>query len=186
MLADAGPASELRRIPIPETGRDTSDAGRGSPARHHCLQRALDRRVRGRQHRAEAITPELLDRLLAPLINSAPAPAGRQQAERIYRTQMIYPDSTAHFSRVQVSRDGALWVQAFRGPTTDEVDHWTVVDLHAFRTWRLELPAGSRVLGVDSARVLVGTKDEDDVETQAWWSLPELAGIRPPAACSSR
>lgn len=141
--------------------------------------------LRAPQHRAEEITPELLDRILTPLINSAPTPAGRQQAERIYRTQLIYPDSTAHFSRVQVSRDGALWVQAFRGPTTDEADHWTVVDLHSLRTWRLELPAGSRVLGVDSARVLVGTKDEDDVETQAWWSLPELAGIRPPAVCSS-
>jgi hypothetical protein len=85
---------------------------------------------------------------------------------------------------VQVSRDGALWVQAFRGPTTDEADHWTVVDLHSLRAWRLEVPAGSRVLGVDSARVLVGTKDDDDVETQSWWSLPELAGIQPPAVCA--
>jgi hypothetical protein len=139
--------------------------------------------LRAPHDRAEAITSELRDRLLAPLLNTAATPAARQEAERIYRTQLIYPDSTAHFSRVQVSRDGALWVQAFRGPTTDEADHWTVVDLHSLRVWRLEVPAGSRVLGVDSARVLIGTKDEDDVESQAWWSLPELAGIRPPTVC---
>lgn len=142
--------------------------------------------LRAPQDRADAITPELLDRLLSPLINSAPTAEGRERAERIYRTQLTYPDSTAHFSRVQVSRDGALWVQAFRGPTTDEVDHWTVADLNSLRAWRLEVPAGSRVLGVDSARVLIGTKDEDDVESQAWWSLPELVGIRPPKSCEVR
>lgn len=142
--------------------------------------------LRAPQYRADAITPELLDRLLSPLINSAPTAEAREQAERIYRTQLTYPDSTAHFSRVQVSRDGALWVQAFRGPTTDEVDHWTVADLNSLRAWRLEVPTGSRVLGVDSARVLIGTKDEDDVESQAWWSLPELAGIRPPNGCEVR
>lgn len=140
--------------------------------------------LRAPKNRVDDLTPALRDSLLAPLINAAPTPELREQAERIYRDQLIYPDSTAHFARVQTSRDGALWVQAFRGPTTDGADHWTVVDLHSLRAWRLEVPAGSRVLGVDSARVLVGTKDEDDVEMQAWWSLPELAGIRPPAACS--
>lgn len=134
----------------------------------------------------EAVTAERREAFITGALASFGAPAMRAQLERVYREEITYPDSTPHFARVFTSRDGALWVQRYRGTTTDVPDVWTVVDLHTPRAWRLDVPPGSRLLGVDAARVLIATKDEDDLETQAWWSLPALAGIRPPAACETR
>lgn len=135
---------------------------------------------------AEAITPERREAFIAGTLATFGSAAMRAQFERMYREEITFPDSTPHFARVFTSRDGALWVQRYRGTTTDNPDIWTVVDLNSPRAWRFDVPPGSRLLAVDSARVLIATKDEDDLETQAWWSLPELAGIRPPAACAAR
>jgi hypothetical protein len=142
--------------------------------------------LRAPEDRVEAITPERREAFITGALASFGAPAMRAQLERVYREEITYPDSTPHFARVFTSRDGALWVQRYRGTTTDIPDLWTVVDLATPKAWRLDIPPGSRLLAVDSARVLIATKDEDDLETQAWWALPELAGIRPPASCQLR
>lgn len=142
--------------------------------------------VRAPDDPADAVTPELRERFIRGMLVAYGSEQSRAQVEPLYRNQMTYPDSTPHFSRVFASRDGALWVQRYRGPTTDVPDHWTVVDVRTPEAWRLELPPGSRLLAVDAARALVATKDEDEVETQAWWNFPELAGIRPPNRCEAR
>lgn len=132
---------------------------------------------------ADAVTPELRERFIVGMLAAYGSPQSQAQVEPIYRNQMTYPDSTPHFSRVFGSRDGALWVQRYRGPTTDAPDHWTVIDLATPRAWRLEVPAGSRLLAVDAGRALIATKDADDLESHHWWMLPELSGIEPPQAC---
>jgi hypothetical protein len=132
---------------------------------------------------ADPVTPELRERFIVGMLAAYGSPQSQAQVEPIYRNQMTYPDSTPHFSRVFGSRDGALWVQRYRGPTTDAPDHWTVLDLATPRAWRLEVPAGSRLLAVDAGRALIATKDADELESHHWWILPDLSGIQPPAAC---
>jgi hypothetical protein len=130
-----------------------------------------------------AVTDELKERVITNLIRQMPEGA-RAGYERALREHVPFPDSTPHFSRVLTSRDGTLWVQRYRGDATTVEDHWTVVDAGGGRAWRLTIPIGSRVLAVANGRVFVATKDEDDLETQYWLILPELAGSKPPAGCA--
>ncbi len=132
---------------------------------------------------ADPVTAERREQFIVGMLKAYGSPQSQAQFEPVYRNQLTYPDSTPHFSRVFSSRDGALWVQRYRGPTTDVPDHWTVLDLSTPRAWRLDVPPGSRLLAVDAGRVLIATKDADELESQHWWVLPELSGIQPPAGC---
>jgi hypothetical protein len=129
-----------------------------------------------------AVNSEFKERVITNLLAQMPVGA-RTGYERALREFVPFPDSTPHFSRVLTSRDGTMWVQRYRGDATTVEDHWTVIDAGGGRAWRLTVPIGSRVLAVAPGRVLVATKDADDLETQYWWILPELAGSAPPAGC---
>jgi hypothetical protein len=109
--------------------------------------------------------------------------AFRTAYDKALREHIIFATNVPFFGRVLTSRDGAIWIQDYRGTGTSRPDAWTVVDLSNLRAWRLGVPPRSRLLAVDSARVFIARADEDDVETHHWWVLPELAGITPPAAC---
>lgn len=103
--------------------------------------------------------------------------------ERALREHIPFNENLPRFGRILTARDGSIWVQDHRGPTTNRPDHWTILDAANLRAWRLTVPARSRLLAADSARALIATADADDVETQHWWLLPELAGIQPPERC---
>lgn len=103
--------------------------------------------------------------------------------ERALREHIPFAEQLPHFGRVLTGRDGSIWVQRYRGPSTDVPDHWTILDAANLRAWRLSVPPRSRLLAVDSARAFIATADADDVETQHWWLLPELDGIQPPEGC---
>jgi hypothetical protein len=129
------------------------------------------------------VTAELRERYITNTISQQRPSDFTTRYEKALREHVTFPDSTPHFTRVFGSRDGALWVQRYRGSATDVEDHWTIVDGSRGRAWRLVVPIGSRLLAVDSARVFIATRGEDDVESHHWWSLPELEGIAPPAGC---
>lgn len=107
----------------------------------------------------------------------------RAQLQRAIREHAPFPSTEPHFGRVLTSRDGAIWVQRYRGPGTAREDVWTVVDAGGARAWQVRVPPRSRLLAVDSARAFVATADDDDVETQHWWRFRELADVSLPAAC---
>lgn len=139
--------------------------------------------IRAPDDRAAAVTAEIREEFitasLAAGLGSSPFASA---FEKLFREQQ-FPDSAPHFARTFTSRDGALWVQRYRGPNTDREDAWTVVDAGNARAFRLTLPPGTRLLGVDSGRALVAVKDDDDLETQHWLRLPELDDVALPAAC---
>lgn len=112
-----------------------------------------------------------------------PSDGFRASYGRALREQVPFAPHLPAFGRVLTARDGSIWVQDYRGPTTDRPDQWTILDAANLRAWRLTVPARSRLLAADSARALIATADADDVETQHWWLLPELAGIQPPQPC---
>lgn len=109
----------------------------------------------------------------------------RAQFERALREHVSFPARLPNFGRVLTSADGAIWVQRFRESAQREPDQWTIVDVHGTRAWRLRLPIGSRLLAVRPQGALVTTRDADDIETQAWWVLPQLDGLRPIPKCRS-
>lgn len=139
--------------------------------------------IRAPDDPVDPITPELRERYITNTIRQQRPSDFTTRYEKALREHVTFPDSTPHFTRVFGSRDGALWVQRYRGSATDVEDHWTIVDGNRGRAWRLVVPVGSRLLAVDSARVFIATRDDDDVESHHWWSLPELEGITPPAGC---
>lgn len=139
--------------------------------------------VRAPDDQVDPITAEVRERYITNYIGQQQPSDFTTRYEKALREHVTFPDSTPHFTRVFGGPDGALWVQRYRGSATDVEDHWTIVDASRGRAWRLAVPIGSRLLAVDSARVFIATKDEDDVESHHWWSLPELAGIAPPAGC---
>lgn len=140
-------------------------------------------------------------RVVAPDVKPVPVDAERREAyiegitrqirndafrtayDKALREHITFAPNIPFFGRVLTSRDGAVWIQDYRGTGTSRPDAWTVVDLSNLRAWRLSVPPRSRLLAVDSARAFIASADEDDVETQHWWILPALAGITPPAEC---
>lgn len=138
--------------------------------------------VRASRGGARAVTPELRKRFIAGYTSRYAASRFAEEFERWYREQP-FPESTPHFASILSSRDGALWVQRYRGPTTDVEDAWTIVDAGNARAWRLTLPPRTRLLGVDSGRALIAVRDEDDLETQHWLRLPDLDDVALPPAC---
>jgi len=142
-----------------------------------------------------------IGRVVAPDLKPVPVDAERRKAyiegftrqirndafraayDKALREHITFAPNIPFFGRVLTSRDGAIWIQDYRGTGTSRADAWTVVDLSKLRAWRLSVPPRSRLLAVDSARAFIASADEDDVETHRWWVLPELAGITPPAAC---
>lgn len=139
--------------------------------------------IRAPDNPVDPVTDDVRERHITGTMAQMPPGDFRVRYERALRDHVTFPDSTPHFTRVLASRDGALWVQRYRGTATDVEDHWTIVDAGRGRAWRLVVPVGSRLLAVDSARAFIATKDADDVESHHWWSLPELEGIAPPAGC---
>jgi hypothetical protein len=142
-----------------------------------------------------------IGRVVAPDMKPTPVDAERKEAyiegftrqirndafrsayDEALREHIIFAPNIPFFGRVLTARDGAIWIQDYRGTGTSRPDAWTVVDLGNLRAWRLNVPARSRLLAVDSARAFIATADEDDVETQHWWMLPELAEIAAPPIC---
>lgn len=107
----------------------------------------------------------------------------REQYERALREHVTFAERVPAYGRMLTSDDGAIWVQRYRESVVRERDHWTIIDPQGIRTWRFELPTGSRLLAVRPQGAFVATRDADDVEVQRWLVFPELADIRPLPAC---
>jgi hypothetical protein len=140
-------------------------------------------------------------RVVAPDVKPVPVDAERKEAyiegitrqirndafrtayDKALREHITFAPNIPVFGRILTARDGAIWIQDYRGTGTGRPDAWTVLDAANLRAWRLNVLARSRLLAVDSARAFIATANEDDVETHHWWILPELAGITPPAEC---
>lgn len=107
----------------------------------------------------------------------------REQYERALREHLQFAARLPAFGRVLSSDDGAIWVQRYRESAAQEGDHWIIIDPLGIRSWRFELPIGSRLLAVRPQGAFVATRDADDVEVQRWLVFPELVDIRPLPAC---
>lgn len=139
--------------------------------------------IRAPANRATAVTAEIREEFITASMAAGLGSSRFASAlEKLIREQQ-FPDSAPHFARIMTTRDGALWVQRYRGPNTDREDAWTIVDAGNTRAFRLTLPPGTRLLGVGRGRALIAVKDEDDLETQHWLRLPELDDVALPAAC---
>lgn len=142
-------------------------------------------RLRAPRDSAPPITPELreayIQRNVAGMPENGEIP--RVQFEKALRDHATFPARLPSFGRVLVSADGAVWVQRYRESVEHESDQWTIIDLHGTRTWRLELPIGTRLLSVRPQGAFIATRDADEVETQRWLVFPELADLRPIPAC---
>jgi hypothetical protein len=142
-----------------------------------------------------------IGRVVAPDVQPIPVDAERREAyiegitrqirneafrtayDKALREHVTFAPNIPFFGRILTARDGAIWIQDYRGTGTGRPDAWTVLDAANLRAWRLHIPPRSRLLAVDSARAFIASADADDVETHHWWILPELAGITPPAEC---
>lgn len=143
--------------------------------------------VRAPRDSAPAVTAQRKEQHIVETMAGMPENSEfpRVQFERALREHVTFPNRFPNFGRVLTSADGAIWVQRFRESAAREPDQWTIVDVHGTRAWRLRLPAGSRLLAVRPQGALVATRDADDIETQAWLVLPQLADLRLIPACRS-
>lgn len=139
--------------------------------------------IRAPNSRAATVTPEAREEFItASMAGGLGSSQFASAFEKLLREQQ-FPDSMPLFARLLTGRDGAVWVQRYRGATLDREDAWTVVDAGNARAWRFTLPPRTRLLGVDRGRALIAVRDEDDLETQHWLRLPELDDVALPAAC---
>lgn len=134
----------------------------------------------------EAVTPARRLQYIAEQLATYPANNSefpREQYERALRDYVTFAERVPAYGRVLTSDDGAIWVQRYRESVVRERDHWTIIDPQGIRSWRFELPTGSRLLAVRPQGAFIATRDADDVEVQRWLVFPELADIRPLPAC---
>lgn len=142
--------------------------------------------LRAPQMLGEPVTPQRKVQHIERQLASYPANNSefpREQFERALREHVTFADRLPAFGRVLSSDDGAIWVQRYRESAAQERDQWIVIDPQGIRSWRFELPTGSRLLAVRPQGAFVATRDADDVEVQRWLVFPELAEIRPLPAC---
>lgn len=142
--------------------------------------------LRAPQMLGEIVTPErkaqhIEDEMASYPVNNSEFP--REQFERALREHVTFSERVPAYGRVLTSDDGAIWVQRYRESVERERDVWAIIDPLGIRSWRFELPTGSRLLAVRPQGALVATRDADDVEVQRWLLFPELTDIRPLPAC---
>jgi len=142
--------------------------------------------IRAPRMLGELVTPErkaqhIEERMARYPVNNSEFP--RDQFERALREHVTFAERVPAYGRVLTSEDGAIWVQRYRESAVRERDHWTIIDPQGVRTWRFELPTGSRLLAVRPQGAFIATSDADDVEVQRWLVLPALADIRPLPGC---